>query len=184
VKKLAAVSQQDLCKALENINFKINEERFNIGMVCYGTTVVVDSLPPQTFRNLFKMPDDASDAQSKTAQLVGAVVLRAYTCFVYMWNDVLERGLDAIPQNSPAWPYREFFRRGCQDNGDDSIAQHIRNSLAHSTFEIRYDRASIRLVDRNWSEETSLFALHQQLCPLIKDFYLCAYQVKYGLHKP
>ena len=58
-----------------------------------------------------------------------------------------------LPEDSPLRPFRDIFRAGCSKQGDDTLAQHIRNSLAHGTFEIAQHKLEISFEDRNWTAE-------------------------------
>jgi hypothetical protein len=104
---------------------------------------------------------------------------RAYTAFVFMRSEHLERGLDGVPDDSPIRPFRDFFRSGCRSRNDDTIAQHIRNALAHGTVEIK-NLSTVVFSDRDWHGEIALEQFVDGLCEQILRFYFAAFEANAG----
>jgi hypothetical protein len=87
-----------------------------------------------------------------------------------MRSEHLERGLDHVPAGSPLRPFRDIFRAGCSKKGDDTFAQHIRNSLAHGTFEVAQHRLEVTFQDRAWTAAVSFDELWE-LCRHVHRLY-------------
>ena len=87
-----------------------------------------------------------------------------------MRSEHLERGLDHVPEGSPLRPFRDIFRAGCSKQGDDTFAQHIRNSLAHGTFEVAQHKLEIIFEDRSWKASVSFDDLWE-LCRHVHRLY-------------
>jgi hypothetical protein len=180
VNNFESVSDEDLRRGLAHINFRLDEEKFIIAGSCYGATVVLGSLTVDTFRRHFGLPAEATDIYAERIRIQGSIVLRAYVCFVFMRSDELEQGLDNVPEESPLWPFRNFFRKGNPKKGDDSIAQHIRNSLAHGSFRFARQEAALIFEDRGWKAKMDV-NLIDRICAEVKRFYWCAYEITHNI---
>jgi hypothetical protein len=72
-----------------------------------------------------------------------------------------------VPEASPLRPFRDIFRAGCSKQGDDTLAQHIRNSLAHGTFEVAQHKLEVIFQDRSWKAAVSF----DDLCELCRHVH-------------
>jgi len=92
-----------------------------------------------------------------------------FTALCYMRSEHLERGLDNVPETSPLRPFRDIYRAGCTRRGEDTLVQHIRNSLTHGTF--RLSRTpDVMFTDRDWQETLKLAQL-MELCEHVHRLY-------------
>jgi hypothetical protein len=96
-----------------------------------------------------------------------------------MRSEHLERGLDHVPEDSPLRPFRDIYRAGCMRRGEDTLVQHLRNSLAHGTFRLGLEVPEVVFTDREWSE--TLPACHlMELCDHVHRLYHEAFPVADG----
>lgn len=173
---LNRVTDDDLRRELAKHNLRISDAKFDLAFSAYGVTRWISGLPNSVLSiNAPHLPHDQLDRIRWNA----VFFFRAYTAFVFMRSEHLERGLDRIPDDSPIRPFRDFFRSGCRNRNDDTIAQHIRNALAHGTVEI--ENLSIAVFhDRDWQGKIALSQFVDGLCEEIFRFYCAAFETRQG----
>ena len=110
-----------------------------------------------------------SEQERIGGRLRASLVFMIYTALCYMRSEHLERGLDDVHLDSPLRPFRDIYRSGCKKQGEDTLVQHIRNSLAHGTFELG-TAFEVRFHDREWQEAISVPQL-LELCEHVHRLY-------------
>lgn len=175
---LQSVSDSTLEKGLRTISINIDENRFHNAFSTYGLSKLLAILDRKTLHGklTYKIPDD----ELERIRWTGVFLIKTYVSLVYMRSEVLERGLDTLPPESPLLPFRDAFRSGCLSRGEDTIVQHIRNALAHGNFNISKDVSTVTFNDRNW---TASFTIDDvlSLCDQVFRFYVLAFNVNHGL---
>lgn len=185
-RELAAVDDSQIVTAVRASHFSLPETKFKISASCLGALHVLNQLLLPDFhrRSLLR-----SRNQAYAAKTISEVVLLGYVCFVYMWSEQLERGLDDLPVDSEAHVFRKIFRLGSKRTCDDSVAQHIRNSMAHGSFTLSsqddeidpavFPGETLVLRDRDWvgAFDIGEFTL---VCLQVRRFYRCAYCANYA----
>jgi hypothetical protein len=109
------------------------------------------------------------ELEHRGGRLRASVVFMVYTALCYMRSEHLERGLDQVPPESALRPFRDIYRSGCKKQGEDTLVQHIRNSLAHGSFELG-SAFEVCFTDREWSETISVPQL-RELCEHVHRLY-------------
>jgi hypothetical protein len=84
-----------------------------------------------------------------------------------------------VPASSPLRPFRDIFLSGCLPRGEDTIVQHMRNSLAHGTFNLSKDCATVQFQDRSWAGSFTIDDI-LSLCEQVYRFYCAAFRVNRG----
>lgn len=94
-----------------------------------------------------------------------------------MRSEHLERGLDSVGSDSPLRPFRDIFRKG-RKNEDKTFAQHLRNALAHGTFELKDENLILKddFQGRSWTG-TIQVEMVLQLAEHIFRFYCLAFEI-------
>ncbi|MEM4204873.1 MAG: hypothetical protein QXS54_12465 [Candidatus Methanomethylicaceae archaeon] len=176
---LKRVSDDALRGEIVKYGLRISDAKFALAFSAYGVTRWLTSLPHKVLSiNAPSLPTEELDRIRWSA----VFFFRAYTTFIFMRSEHLERGLDTIPEDSPIRPFRDFFRSGSIRRGEDTIAQHIRNALAHGTVEIEnIENLSIAVFhDRDWQGKIALSQFVDGLCEEIFRFYCAAFETRQG----
>lgn len=175
LENLQSVPDHLLEQELRKVSVESIDEKFHSAFSAYGASKLLLILDQDKLRSgLAEIPDAALEG----IRWNSALIIRAYVSFVYMRSEVLERGLDEVPETSPLRPFRDTFRSGSRD--EMTMVQHMRNSLSHGTFVLSDDLASVHFKDRKWEETISVKDVFA-LCEQIYRFYNAAFRVKHGL---
>lgn len=170
---LQSVSDSMLEKELANIRIHINSSKFHNAFSAYGLSKLLSGLEPDILRGgVIGIPAPELEG----IRWAGIFMIRAYVCLVYMRSEVLERKLDSVATTSPLRPFRDAFRSGCLPRGEGTIVQHMRNALAHGTFELSKDCSIVTFKDRNWTESFTVNDVFS-LCEQVFRFYCAAFRV-------
>jgi hypothetical protein len=92
-----------------------------------------------------------------------------FSTLCYMRSEHLERGLDDVPESSPLRAFRDIYRAGSIKRGEDTLVQHVRNSLAHGSFQLGKS-PEITFIDREWQETLALDQI-LELCEHVHRLY-------------
>lgn len=162
--RLRAVSNHDLRKALQSEQLLIDDEKFQTAFNCVGASHDL-SRPDIDFGGPSGIPPEVI----RSGRMRASAVFMAFTALCYMRSEHLERGLDHVAASSPLRPFRDIYRTGCKNQGDDTLVQHIRNSLAHGTFRLK-TTPEIVFTDRSWTEVLVVSQL-MELCEHVHRLY-------------
>ena len=164
LERLRTVSNDDLRTALCNERLAIGNEKFTTAFQCVAASHDLRRSDID-FCGAPNVPKEVT----RGLRLRASVVFMMFTALCYMRSEHLERGLDDVPENSPLRAFRDIYRTGCTGRGEDTLVQHIRNSLAHGTF-VLSGAPEIFFTDRNWQET---LAVHQlmELCEHVHRLY-------------
>ncbi len=172
LKRLGGVSDKQLQCELRNFDLSISDDKFSMAFSSYGLTKWLSAIPVTKLR---EGAPPMTDRKLNNVRWRSVFIFRAYTVFVYMRSTHLERGLDRVPNSSSLLPFKQFFRSGCQKQNEDTIAQHIRNSLSHGAFELSPDLQTVTFKDRDWIAELSVRDFFDGICEEVLRFYFAAY---------
>jgi hypothetical protein len=176
LRKLKTISDEHLVKEINGLGLHITDSKFNIAFSAYGLTKFLSGASREVLRcNVQDVPDEVMES----IRWNGVFLFRSYTTFLFMRSEQLEFGLDSVTDDSPLRPFRDFFRNGSIRRGDDTIAQHIRNSLAHGTFELSSDLEVVTFEDWNWKAKIKTKDFFDGLCEEVYRFYCAAFKRKY-----
>lgn len=164
LERLRAISNDDLRAALGAERLGISNEKFRTAFQCIGASH--DLGRPDID---FKGPPDVPPERVRGMRLRASVIFMTFSALCYMRSEHLERGLDNVPEASPLRPFRDIYRAGCMKRGEDTLVQHIRNSLAHGTFQLS-QTPEIVFTDRDW-EETLAVPQLMELCEHVHRLY-------------
>ncbi len=145
--ELKAVSDADLSAALSRYNLCISDNKLHAAFSAYGLSNFLSGASIATLRS----NTNVQDAQLNAIRWTGIILLRGYVAMVYMRSNVLEQGLRNVEQNDSIYPFSRAFRSGNIRNGQGTIAQHIRNSYSHGTFELSAELDTIKFTDNKWA---------------------------------
>jgi hypothetical protein len=162
--RLRAISNEALLIALHDHHLAISDEKFSTAFQCIGACYDLGR-PDIDFRG----PPDMSSDVIRGHRLRASVVFMIFTALCYMRSEHLERGLDDVPENSPLRAFRDLYRSGCVRKGDDTLVQHIRNSMAHGTFQV-CATPEVAFTDRTWTESLTVAHL-MELCEHVHRLY-------------
>ncbi len=162
--RLRAVSNDELLTALRQERLSIDDEKFITAFQCVGASHDL-SRPDIDFRGPPEMPKEVL----RGLRLRASIVFMAFTALCYMRSEHLERGLDHVSLGSPLRAFRDIYRTGYAKQGDDTLVQHVRNSLAHGTFQLGIT-PEIVFADRVWRETLSISQL-MELCEHVHRLY-------------
>jgi hypothetical protein len=174
ITELQSVTDNDLRQELNAYGLSISDDKFHNAFSAYGLSNFLSGTPLATLRANTNIPD----AEMNGIRWNGVFILRGYISMVYMRSIHLERGLDNIPDSSPIYPFKRFFRSGSIRDGEDTIAQHIRNAFAHGTFELSSNMQHITFNDKNWTASVQTSEFIDGLCEQVFRFYVAAFHVK------
>jgi hypothetical protein len=184
--RLRAVSDNDLRSALKAQSLLITDERFLTAFGCVGA-----SHDLARFDIDFRGPPDIPAIEIRGMRLRASVVFMVFTTLCYMRSEHLERGLDNVPETSILRAFRDIYRAGCVKLGEDTLVQHIRNSISHGTFRLGLT-PEVLFADRAWQESLTIRQL-MELCEHVHRLYHAAFQEviacpphwsKYGAQRP
>jgi hypothetical protein len=170
---LQSISDSSLEQGLQGIAVNIDDDKFHNAFSAYGLSKLLLILDQDVLRG---KTTGIPKAALEGIRLSGVFMIRTYVCLVYMRSEVLERGLDHVPASSPLRLFRDIFRSGCLPRGEDTIVQHMRNSLAHGSFHLSNDFATVEFKDRNWAGSFSVEDVFS-LCEQVFRFYCAAFRV-------
>lgn len=161
---LRAISNDELRAALQNERLEISNEKFSTAFQCVAASHDLGRSDID-----FGGPPDVPPEVIRGGRLRASVVFMTYSALCYMRSEHLERGLDNVSETSPLRAFRDIYRAGCMKRGEDTLVQHIRNSLAHGTF--RLGRTpEVVFIDRDW-QETLPVAQLMELCEHVHRLY-------------
>jgi hypothetical protein len=162
--QLRTVSNDALLKALQEHRLNISDEKFLTAFHCVGAS---------HFLTRDDIDLDGPPGMSKLAlrggRLRASVIFMAFTTLCYMRSAHLEKGLDEVATDSPLRPFREIYRAGSKKQGEDTLVQHIRNSLSHGTFQLGKS-PEVVFIDRDWQETLAVPQL-LELCEHVHRLY-------------
>lgn len=173
VEELKTVTDDQLRFALSEYELSISDDKFHHAFSAYGLSNFLSGASLSTLASNTNIPGPAINA----IRWNGVFVLRGYIAMVYMRSDHLERGLDNIPDPSPISPFKRIFRAGSMQAGDDTIAQHIRNSFSHGSFELSDDMQFVTFTDRQWSAKVKMSTFINDFCEQVVRLYMIAFQI-------
>lgn len=166
--RLRVISDDDLRSALKAHGLTITEERFTTAFHCVGASHDLGRSDID-----FQGPPHIPAVQLRGMRLRASVVFMVFTTLCYMRSEHLERGLDGVLETSILRPFRDIYRAGNVKLGEDTLVQHIRNSMAHGTFYL--GRAlEVLFVDRSWQESLAISQL-MELCEHVHRLYHAAF---------
>lgn len=164
LEQLRAVSNDELRTAFRSERLAITDEKFQTAFQCIGACYDLSRSDID-----FRGPPDMPDEVIRGHRLRASVVFMTFSALCYMRSEHLERGLDGVSESSPLSAFRDIYRTGCMKVGEDTLVQHIRNSLAHGTF--RMGRTpEIVFTDRGWQETLAVPQL-MELCEHVHRLY-------------
>jgi hypothetical protein len=161
--RLRTISNDELRAALMGQRLAIDNEKFATAFQCVAAS---HDLSTNMF---FNGPPDVPDHVIRGGRLRASVVFMVFSTLCYMRSEHLERGLDSVPEHSPLRAFRDIYRTGCIRQGDDTLVQHIRNSLAHGSFRLGRSM-DVLFIDRAWQESLSIPQL-LELCEHVHRLY-------------
>lgn len=173
ISQLKKVSDDEIITSLKAYDLGITDSKFQMAFSTYGVTRWLSGLPLECLKfNAPQIPESELDA----VRWRSVFVYRAYVVFVYMRSSHLERGLDKLDDNNALTPFKKFFRSGKKKDKSDTVAQHVRNSLSHGTFELSNDLQNVIFIDQDWRCEFSVTDFIDDLCDQVHRLYACAYE--------
>lgn len=146
LEQLRAVSNDELNEALLREHLNITEDKFKVAFQCVGASHDLGRSDID-----FGGPPNIPEEVIRGHRLRASVVFMMFTALCYMRSEHLERGLDNVSEASPLRAFRNIYRAGRMSRGEDTLVQHIRNSLTHGSF-LLADQPKIVFTDRNWQE--------------------------------
>ena len=164
--RLRSVSDEQLRRALSRERLTITADKYETAFSCIAVAYNLRHLDFAVRTARPDIPDDALRQQRQRA----SIIFLAFTALVYMRSRHLERGLDNVADGSPLRPFRDIFRAGCIEKGQDTLAQHIRNSLTHGTFEVAQHKLEVVFRDRTWKAAVTFDDLWE-LCHQVHRLY-------------
>lgn len=166
LRELESVSDKDMLESMSSIDLGINQEKYDIAFSLYGMTKYFSAL------DISELAKEFPAAQM--ARYRSVIVFRAYVTLVYMRSSVLEKSLDDVDDGSPIFAFKKYFRAGKIGQGQDTLAQRMRNSICHGDFQL--DLGKIVFHDSGWSAEIELSQFFDRFCPQIFRFYSMAFE--------
>lgn len=166
--RLRAISDTELRDALDAHNLSISDEKFGTAFMCLAAShdLGKPDFPVQG-------PPDVPGLKLKGMRKKASVVFMVFTALCYMRSAHLERGLDGAPESSVLRAFRDIYRAGSIRRGEDTLVQHIRNSVAHGTFSLGLT-LEVTFIDENWQETIPLAQL-MELCEHVHRLYHAAF---------
>jgi len=164
LERLRAVSNDDLRASLFTQNMSIDNAKFQTAFQCVAASHDLRN-PDIDFRG----PPDIPIQVIRGGRLRASAVFMVFSALCYMRSEHLERGLDDVSENSPLRAFRDIYRAGSIKRGDDTLVQHIRNALAHGSFQLGKS-PEITFIDREWQETLALDQV-LELCEHVHRLY-------------
>jgi hypothetical protein len=173
LKQLRSISDEQLRTELQRHGLSIPDEKFTIAFSSYGLTRWLSGVPVDILR---QGAPPTPDQELNAIRWRSVFIFRAYTAFIYMRSAHLETGLDNISNDSCLLPFKRFFGSGSQKQNEDTIAQHLRNSLSHGSFSLSHDLQTVSFSDRQWQARIALQDFIDGLCEEVFRFYVAAFE--------
>lgn len=164
LEQLRVVSNDQLRVGLRTQHLSIDDAKFQTAFQCVAASHDLRRLEID-----FRGPPDIPKQVIHGERLRASAVFMVFSALCYMRSEHLERGLDNVPEGSPLRPFRDIYRTGCIKPGEDTLVQHIRNALAHGTFQLE-KTPEITFIDREWKETLALDQL-MELCEHVHRLY-------------
>lgn len=164
LERLRAVSNDDLRASLRTQYLSIDDVKFQTAFQCVAASHDL-SRPDIDFQG----PTDVAPQVIRGGRLRASAVFMVFSTLCYMRSEHLERGLDDVPESSPLRAFRDIYRAGCIKRGEDTLVQHIRNALAHGSFQLGQS-PEITFIDRGWQETLALDQI-MELCEHVHRLY-------------
>lgn len=162
--RLRVISNDDLREALFALNLNISFNKFQTAFQCIAASHDL-SRPEIDFLG----PPDVPKQTIYGHRLRASAVFMIFSALCYMRSEHLERGLDNVSEDSPLKPFKDVYRAGSIKLGEDTLVQHIRNSITHGTFELG-QTPEVTFIDREWNETLPLEQL-LELCEHVHRLY-------------
>ena len=164
LERLRAVSNDELHAALRSAGLVISNEKFQTAFLCVAAShnVKKDDVD-------FNGPPNIRKEVIRNHPRRASIVFMTFSTLCFMRSDHLERGLDAVPKDSTLRAFRDIYRSGKKQLGEDTLVQHIRNSITHGTFRFE-GTLEIVFTDKTW-EETLPISQLKELCEHVHRFY-------------
>ncbi|MEF8747840.1 MAG: hypothetical protein V5B31_08410 [Candidatus Accumulibacter propinquus] len=162
--QLRAVSNDALLAALRDHELVIATDKFATAFQCVAACHELSMMEARSGG-----PPGIPDLALRGGRLRAGVVFMVFTTLCHMRSEHLERGLDAVLLDSALRPFRDIYRAGCMKLGEDTLVQHIRNSMAHGSFQLR-KAYEVQFVDRSWRETLPVPHL-LELCEHVHRLY-------------
>ena len=167
--QLDSVSDQQIHESLAEYSLSIKNEKYETAFSCMGMAYWIGALGTATPYKPAHVPTPPSIARIHRQ---ASLVFKLFVSLLFMRSEHLERGLDNVSDSSPLDVFRRVFRSGSMKRRDDTITQHLRNALAHGTFQFSPDCSTVRFEDRQseWKVEITVEQL-DRLCEHVHRFY-------------
>jgi hypothetical protein len=173
LKQLQSISDEKLIAELRRHGLSIPDEKLNMAFSSYGLTRWLSGVPLAILR---QGAPPIPDQELNVIRWRSVFIFRAYTAFVYMRSEHLERGLDNLSDDSCLLPFKRFFGSDSQRQSQVTIAQHLRNSLSHGSFILSHDLQTATFSDRQWQARISVQDFIDGLCDEVFRFYYAAFE--------
>lgn len=164
LKRLRAVSNDDLRASVLVLNLNIDNSKFQTAFQCIAASH--DLSNPNVD---FPSPPDIPGLAIRGGRLRASAVFMVFSALCYMRSEHLERGLDDVGAESPLRAFRDIYRAGSIKRGEDTLVQHIRNAIAHGSFQLGRS-PGITFIDREW-QETLVLDQILELCEHVHRLY-------------
>lgn len=166
--RLRAISSDDLRAGLKEQHLSISDEKFLTAFQCVGASHDLARADID-----FRGPPDMPVLEVRGMRIRASVVFMVFTTLCYMRSEHLERGLDNVSEISVLRAFRDIYRAGCMKLGEDTLVQHIRNSMAHGSFRLGIV-PEVSFTDRAWQESLTIPQL-MELCEHVHRLYHAAF---------
>jgi hypothetical protein len=164
--QLRAISDDELRRALQQEHLAITADKYTTAFSCIAVAYNLRALD----FSVRTAPPDIPDEHIQQNRQRASIVFLVFTALQYMRSEHLERGLDHVAEGSPLRPFRDIFRAGSAKRGEDTFAQHIRNALAHGTFEVAQHKLEVIFHDLTWTATVGFDELWE-LCRHVHRLY-------------
>ncbi|MEZ5470905.1 MAG: hypothetical protein R3E90_03935 [Marinicella sp.] len=166
---LRAVSNDELRESLRKQKLTISNRKFATAFQCVASSHDLNRNDID-----FKGPKTVPPKVIKGGRFRASVIFMMFSTLCYMRSEHLERGLDDVNEGDPLRPFRDIYRAGSTRKSEDTLVQHIRNSLAHGSFELGV-LPQITFTDREWKETVSVDQI-LELCEHVHRLYHEAFE--------
>lgn len=175
ISDLSSVPTDIIMAELRKLEVDISDSKFHHVFSAYGLSNFISGAPLHVLRGNTETPDDEMNG----IRWNGVFIIRGYVAMVLMRSNHLERGLDAIHEESPLIPFKKHLRAG--KRGEETITQHIRNAFSHGSYEFESNMQIITFQDRDWRASIKTSQFLDGLCEQVFRFYMAAYESKLSL---
>lgn len=170
--QLKDITDKELVRELKELNPTISNEKYNNAFSCDAAVRILEYLPDSEIDKAGRIPK--SELYYLRKRMV--FLFLGYINLVYMRSTHLERELDRpLRVDSPLIYFRDIFRSGSIKKGEDTIIQHIRNSLCHGDIILDFTNLEVQFTDREWNISLPLLQ-YQNLCEQVGRYFMCAYE--------